>query len=149
MQSALQMTQTAEARLGSTSSITALSLTSMLVQDLHLTAIHKDISDLRAMQEQLKKEQRPVCGYCQKMGHVQADCKLYKNEKGQQSQGQAVSRVAHNRRHSPCLNQGGLMEVVSTAVRKDICLEIARTQSRVSKRVRVKQTQVPKCWKNC
>ncbi len=85
MMAAYQMAQAAEARLSTMPS--APSLTAMVEQNPHLAALQKDISDLKARQEQLKQERnKPICGYCQKYGHSQADCRTYKRDRDQMSQ---------------------------------------------------------------
>ncbi len=85
MMSAYQMAQAAEARLRVYPS--APSLTALVEQNPHLAAIQKDISDLKTRQEELKQDRnRPVCGYCQKYGHSQADCRTYKRDREQMNQ---------------------------------------------------------------
>ncbi len=84
MQTALQMAQSAEARLGITAS--APSLTAMIEQNPHLAAMQKELNELRNRQEQLKQEKKPVCSYCQKPGHSQAECRIYKKDREQENQ---------------------------------------------------------------
>ena len=96
MMTALQMASSAEARLGSIPF--APSLTAMLEQNPHLAALQKQVKDLQASQDQLKQEKSKVaCTYCQKPGHTQADCRIYKKDREQESQDsiqQAIQQAA-------------------------------------------------------
>ncbi len=84
MMTALQMAQAAEARLGMAAS--APSLTAMIEQNPHLAAMQKELNDLKNRQEQLKQDRQPVCSYCQKTGHSQAECRAYKKDREQEGQ---------------------------------------------------------------
>ncbi len=85
MQTALQMAQSAEARLGITAS--APSLTAMIEQNPHLAAMQKELNELKTRQEQLKQDRsKPVCSYCQRVGHSQAECRTYKRDREQEGQ---------------------------------------------------------------
>ncbi len=85
MQTALQMAQSAEARLGITAS--APSLTAMIEQNPHLAAMQKELNELKSRQEQLKQDRgKPVCSYCQRPGHSQAECRTYKKDREQEGQ---------------------------------------------------------------
>ncbi len=84
MQTALQMAQQAETRLGITASTP--SLTAIIEQNPHLAAMQKELHELRNRQEELKQDKKPVCSYCQKTGHSQADCRIYKKDREQEQQ---------------------------------------------------------------
>ncbi len=85
MRQAYEMAQAAEARLRVLPM--APSLTAMAEQNPHFAAMQKEISDLKTRQEQLNQERsRPVCGYCQKIGHSQAECRTYKRDREQMNQ---------------------------------------------------------------
>ncbi len=84
MQTALQMAQQAEARLGITASTP--SLTAIIEQNPHLAAMQKELHELRNRNEELKQDKKPVCSYCQKSGHSQAECRLYKKDREQEQQ---------------------------------------------------------------
>ncbi len=96
MMTALQMASSAEARLGSIPF--APSLTAMLEQNPHLAALQKQVKDLQASQDQLKQEKTKIaCTYCQKTVHSQADCRVYKKDREQESQDtmqQAIQQAA-------------------------------------------------------
>ncbi len=84
MQTALQMAQQAEARLGITASTP--SLTAIIEQNPHLAAMQKELNELRNRNEELKQDKKPVCNYCQKPGHSQAECRLYKKDREREQQ---------------------------------------------------------------
>ncbi len=105
MMTALQMAQAAEARLGMTAS--APSLTAMIEQNPHLAAMQKELNDLKNRQEQLKEERKPVCSYCQKPGHSQADCRIYKKDREQEvpQQNQPKPKQQQNKKfNGQCFN---------------------------------------------
>ncbi len=100
MMQAYQMAQAAEARLRVLPS--APSLTAMAEQNPYLAAIQKDISELKTRQEQLKQERsRPVCGYCQKTGHGQLECRTYKRDRDQMNQ-----KTAETQKQKPTSSSG-------------------------------------------